>query len=785
MVRLRHVLVALLAAAYLTVLLTRTGSPAAIAVDDVGNLLSPLVAAGASRAAGRRCTGRLALSWNLLAASALSWAAGQAAWCWFELGLGAEVPFPGPPDVGYLLAVPLAVLALLVHPQAPRLVTGRLRLLGDGVLVGASLLSSVWRIGLEASYGSGSLALPQLLGLAYPLCDVVLLTLAVLLLSRANRATALPLLLVAGWVSAGTAGHLVYGVLAQAGRWTPGGPVDAAWGLGFLLLAAGAVRQQPVTDAALPVRRHSTVRTCLPYVPVALALVTAVVDRLRGAPVDSVAGSLLVLVIVVAGVRQLTALLENGRLTHGLEGVVAERTAQLRSLAHSDPLTGLPNRALLAERTASASEAGPVAVALLDLDRFKSVNDSLGHEAGDELLREVAQRLAGAVLPGETVGRLGGDEFAVVLPGVLDDAQALRAADRLLAAVTGTARVGSREVVVVASLGIVRARPGDTPADLLRNADVAMYAAKELAPGRREARTGSRRLFEPSMHEAVLQRLDLEADLREALDRGDVVPHFQPVVDLATGALTGVEALARWTRPDGTSVPPGVFVPLAEQCGLVVQLGRAVLRDACRVAAQWHRDAAAGVLASAPSLSVNVSAVQLASASFVDDVRDALAGSGLPSRQLVLEITETCVVEDPGTASVRLAEVRALGVRVAMDDFGTGYSALGLLPQLPLDIVKIDREFVRHVHRSPRDAALATAVLSLARSLDLVVVAEGVELQEQADRLREMGCPLAQGFLYAAALPAEELRRKLVPAIPAPRSEKATAPVSAFCPVGT
>ncbi len=560
--------VALCGLGYLGVLLAVPGSPVAIVVDDVGNLLSPLTAAAACALAARRCHGRLSLSWALLAASAFTWAGGQAAWCWFELGPRGAVPFPGPPDVGYLLAVPLAVTALLVHPQAPRPVSGRLRLLGDGVLVGASLLSAAWRVALQSTYADVDFRAAQLLGLAYPLLDVVLLTVVVLLLARANRATAVPLLLVAGWVSAGTAGHLVYGALAQSGGWSPGGPVDAAWGLGFLLLAGGAAAQRSLREDDFPVRRHSTLRTCLPYLPVALAVLATVVDRLRGAPIDGVAGSLLIVVVTVAGARQLTAMLENGRLTHDLESVVAERTAQLLELAQTDPLTGLPNRALLATRTAAALVDGHVAVALLDLDGFKAVNDSLGHEAGDGLLCQVADRLAAATHPGETVGRLGGDEFAVVLPGVRTQQQALAAADRLLLAATGTALADGREVLVVASLGVVLARPGDTPADLLRNADVAMYAAKELAPRRREGGRGSRMLFEPSMREAVLRRLDLESELREALARGEIVPHFQPVIDLRTGALRGVEALARWVRPDGVAVPPSVFVPLAEQCGL-------------------------------------------------------------------------------------------------------------------------------------------------------------------------------------------------------------------------
>jgi diguanylate cyclase len=770
MTRLRPALVGAVvvgAVGYLLVLLLDTGSRTAVVVDDLGNLTSPVIAATACAFAARRVSGRLRASWALLGCFAATWALGQAAWCWYGVVLREPVPFPGPPDIGYLLSVPFAVAALLVHPLAPRAATGRLRLLTDGVLVASGLMALSWRLALgESMRASGADPLAQALALAYPVLDVVLVTVIVLIATRAGRTAGRPLALAAAALVCGAVGHVVYGVMALAGTWVPGNPVDAAWGWGFLLLAAGAASQRPGVVAPDRDRVPGLLAGALPNLPLAAALTLAVVDRVQGRVADRVLGILIILAVVTASVRQLSALLENSRLTRDLERIVEERTAELRRLAETDPLTGLPNRTLLFERVSAATAAGPTAVALLDLDGFKAVNDSLGHAAGDELLVEVARRLRLAVPRRWTVARLGGDEFAVVMPGIGAQAGAARAVEDLLAALGGPVLVHDRTVSVTASVGVVVAAPGDSPTDLLRNADVAMYAAKDEGRASRVAQAGTGRVFVPAMREELLHRVALESDLRDALAAGEVVPHYQPVVELPGGGVRGVEALARWTRADGSTVPPGVFIPLAEESGLVGELGRAVLLQACRDLGAWHRLVADGLLPEAPTLSVNVSAVQLASPSLVEDVRLALAAGDIPAGELVVEITETAVVRDVDAAAERLAQLRDLGVRIALDDFGTGYSALGVLQRLPVDIVKIDRAFVAEVHRGPREAALATAVLALAASLGLTVVAEGIELQEQADRLAELGCGLGQGFLFSKALPAEALVELLVERTP-------------------
>jgi diguanylate cyclase (GGDEF)-like protein len=743
-------LAGLYATAYLLVLLLATGSRPAVVVDDLGNLVSPLLAAAACAFAARRTTGRTRTCWGLLGGYAAVWALGQAAWCWYEVVLGATVPFPGVPDVGYLASVPFVLAALLVHPDAPRVASGALRLTADALVVGASLLALSWRTALGEAYrSSGGSGLTQALGLAYPALDVVVITVLLLVCVRVRGAENRPFAWVAASLTAGAVGHVVYGALVQSGSWQPGNPVDAAWGVGFLLLALGAVseRGRPRTVAA---DRSAPVRaTLLPYLPLGLLISLAAFDNLDGSPPDQVTRFLGGIVFVAVLTRQLLALLENGRLARGLEATVAERTldlrrttAQLQQQAWTDSLTGLPNRARLFELIERALVDGQLCIALLDLDGFKSVNDSLGHATGDQLLRAVSDRLVAGMPVGAMAARLGGDEFAFLLTDCRSEQQGRAFGARVLRLLADPVDVEGRSLVVTGSIGLVLAVPGDTPESLLRNADVAMYAAKDAGKDRL-------RVFEPEMRDQLLARFALEADLRVALLAGDVTPWFQPVIDLDTGLITGVEALARWPR-NGELVSPAVFVPLAEQTGLVSLLGRQVLRAACAHAAAWNAEAPL-------TLSVNLSAVQLASDDLVDLVREALADSGLAPERLVLEITETVLVEDALSVGPRLAALRALGIRIALDDFGTGYSALGYLQKIPVDIVKIDRAFVRDVHLGARQSALAATVMTLAENLDLEVIAEGIELPEQAARLRELGCRLGQGFLYSQALPPAEL----------------------------
>ena len=423
--------------------------------------------------------------------------------------------------------------------------------------------------------------------------------------------------------------------------------------------------------------------------------------------------------------------------------------------ALSDPLTGLPNRSLLVDRLNQAIDrarrgGNRVAVLFIDLDRFKHVNDSLGHAVGDDLLCVAANRIRDAVRDADTTARLGGDEFVVVLDD-LSERDAAYAAQRILERLRQPVELGGRTIYVGASVGIALAGdPDDDAETLIRHADIAMYRAKAAGKDRYV-------LFEESMHAEVVERLELEAELRAAVAAGDIEVHVQPVVEVATGRLHGVEALARWTSPTRGDVPAPLFIDLAEDSGSIVELDRCVIAKACRVAAPWcDPHTGAGV-----ALHVNVSSRQLETSDFPAFLMATLGACGLEPDRLVLEITESQVMRDaPGTVD-RLRAMKALGVRLAIDDFGTGYSSLAYLNQFPIDILKIDRSFITNLTVAPQGARIAQAILQLARALNLEVVAEGVETEEQAALLAEMGCELAQGFHYARPMAPADFQPQL------------------------
>jgi diguanylate cyclase (GGDEF)-like protein len=408
-----------------------------------------------------------------------------------------------------------------------------------------------------------------------------------------------------------------------------------------------------------------------------------------------------------------------------------------------DPLTNLPNRALFLDRLGHAQQRAArsgtaVGVLFLDLDGFKTVNDSLGHGRGDELLVAVAQRLASVLRVGDTAARLGGDEFAILLEALSSEQEAVRVAERIMAALRAPLTLSGQDVAVRASIGIATARgPGG---DLLRDADLAMYQAK--AQGR-DRIVG----FDSEMHAAMVDRMAMESDLRRALERDELHLAFQPIVDLSSGGLIAVEALLRWRHPTRGIVAPLDFIPLAEETGLIVPIGAWVLEAACRAAATWS---------DAP-VSVNVSSVQLGAMSFPATVATALAATGLPPHRLILEITESVLVRNVESTAEQLAELKGLGVRIAIDDFGTGHSSLQYLQRLPIDTLKIPKPFVDELAAAGSEGVLARAILDLARSFGLDVIAEGIEVEPQRARLMELGCRAGQGFLFARPLTPEAL----------------------------
>jgi diguanylate cyclase (GGDEF)-like protein/PAS domain S-box-containing protein len=442
----------------------------------------------------------------------------------------------------------------------------------------------------------------------------------------------------------------------------------------------------------------------------------------------------------------------------GMIGVAADITdrkrlaEQLRHQALHDPLTDLANRALFQDRLEHAlarldRHDGLLAVLLLDLDGFKTVNDTLGHQIGDQLLALVAERLRTNVRPADTIARLGGDEFVVLVEDASGPTDAVAATQRLLGALATPISVASRDIQVRASVGIAIATPGAHPSDLVRDADVAMYQAKVEGGS-------SFRIFDPSMRAAVMDRAELETDLRQALDRDQFRLRYQPIVDLQSGRISGLEALVRWQHPTRGLLAPGSFISLAEETGLLVPIGAWVLHRACQQTRSWQ--------AAIPgyqqlSISVNLSAVQLAQPHLAAQIAQTLATTGLEARHLTLELTESLLIADVDTTAITLAELDRLGVRLAIDDFGTGYSSLAYLRRLPVDVLKIDKAFVDEVASSPDAAALAQAIINLAITFGLTTVAEGIEQLDQLQRLRELGCQHGQGYYFAKPLDDQQL----------------------------
>ena len=441
--------------------------------------------------------------------------------------------------------------------------------------------------------------------------------------------------------------------------------------------------------------------------------------------------------------------------------------AELTHQAYHDALTGLANRARFRDRVVAALDrAGGsperIAVLFLDLDDFKRVNDSFGHAEGDRLLREVGERLLACTRGCDTVARLGGDEFAVLLTNVRDEAGIVTAAERITRAMDAPVSLRGALVTVGVSIGIASAAHATYPDALLRNADVAMYGAKARGKGRHL-------VFEPAMHAAVLMRLQLEDDLRGALAGGDFHLDFQPIVRLATGEVTGAEALVRWTHAERGLVEPARFIPLAEETGLIVPLGAWVLREACRQGRDWFDRHGTGPGGVPFTVSVNISARQLAEPTFVQQVRNTLEESRLHPSSLVLEITESVLMRDTETMVGRMRALKALGVRLAVDDFGTGYSSLSYLHRFPVDILKIDKSFVDAVGSGRAEPALARAIVALGESLGLTTVAEGIEREAQRAGLVALRCELGQGYLFARPGPAAELTPRLELPTLAPR----------------
>jgi len=466
---------------------------------------------------------------------------------------------------------------------------------------------------------------------------------------------------------------------------------------------------------------------------------------------------------IMQSANALTRKWQNERIVRNqvetLEQVVTARTQgletankQLRHLATHDSLTGLPNRVLMDDRIgqciALADRQGQTfAVIVLDLDRFKVVNDSFGHRVGDELLREVAQRLKSVVREIDTVARLGGDEFVLIIAQSPERDAIQAVASRIIEVMQAPVRIAGVAIHTSPSIGIAfYPHDASTTESLLAHADAAMYYAKQQ--GRNNFQ-----YFVPSMNTATQEKVRLESDMHVALEQKQFELHYQPKVNTATGVMHGAEALLRWTHPEHGVIPPSKFIPIAEECGLIGALGAWVVREACRQARAWQLDGLPPL-----RIAVNISASQFRQGDIVSIIRDALDAVGLEARFLEIELTESVVMSDPEESIAILEKLSTMGVLVSIDDFGTGYSSMSYLRRFPIDKIKIDRGFISEAMSKPDDASIVRAIVSLAHNLRLKVVAEGVESTEQLDFLKTLGCDQYQGYHYSAALPAPQFQ---------------------------
>jgi diguanylate cyclase len=733
-------------------------------------------------------------------------------WTWVILSVGYGIqPFPSVADVFYLAGDAFVIVGLLamVHKRLPG---------GDraGVLdalivaIGVGLLSWVFVMApTVATTGGGALEIS--VALAYPVADIVLLGMLVRLFLAPSRPSTASTLLVAALV-AWLVGDFIYAFLALNNGYQAGDPLDATWLVASAFFGAAALHPSMRRVAAPAERtevRFSAVRFAVLGAASLMAPAVLVIQWSLGRPIDVpviAGGSVIMFLLVIARL---------GVLVSDLRTTLRQRDAlevELERRSLTDPLTGLPNRVLFHDRLTHAlsQRNGKAAVLFLDVDDFKTVNDTAGHEAGDTVLRSIADAIRGTLRPGDTAARLGGDEFGILLEDGPDAYGAGQVAERLLSAIQAPTEVANRDYTIGASIGISLGDASTSDAQaLMREADIAMYVAKGQGKGRFT-------VFEPSTHAPVLRSLELRADMEQAIREHQFELFYQPIVSLSTGEIAGVEALVRWRHPTRGLLEPADFIPLAEATGAIVPMGKWILEQACREAARWwgigrvqpfgsslgsSLDSSLGSSLGSSRrpgggayVSVNLSPLQIAQPGFSGFVAEVLASTGLSARQLVLETTESARLDQEG-ALASLRTLRAMGVRLAIDDFGTGYASLSQLRRIPFDILKIDQSFVADlsdpatapVHpaaapapapvpapsissasaaassdaRNARAESLLTGIVDMARRLNVACVAEGIENARQLSLLREIGCGFGQGYHFSEPLPVADFRALL------------------------
>ena len=733
-----------------------------IAYSALGMAFVWCITVGAHRANDR-------LSWYLMAAGVMCFTVGDSTQNFYPTILHQSLASPSLADALTLSGYPLIFAGVLRLTGSPNHSVRREEN-ADAAIVALGALSISWHFLMESYIHNSSASTTGLLvNLAYPVMNIALLFLVTraLLFGDSNRPFLM--LLAAGLITM-FAGDFTYDALSLHNGHTAGNAVDALALVEYVLIAAAALHPsaaerrcgQAVSRDGHPervatIQRRIPVVTLAGLIPAAMLLVCAGL----GLHVNVVAQSgfciavfalvyLRLMWLIKRMSRQSVEIEQHARALEASHLERDELEMELRHMAFNDELTGLANRALLHDRVehalaASIRSGQSMALCFGDLDGFKTVNDTLGHHVGDAVLVEAGRRLASIVRPGDTVARLGGDEFAVLMLDVGNPETAVAFAHRIVATLHDAIDLNGSQIGLSISVGVTLGDHCKSTEQLMNEADSAMYEAKANGKNRVVA-------FQSEMRTKVLERLELTGGFRGALERSEFILQYQPIFSLADNRLKGFEALVRWQHPSLGLVAPFRFIPLAEETGFIVPLGRWVLAEACDQLARWTSSAHEPL-----TIAVNLSRRQLVTPGLADEVRTALAFSGLAAHQLVLEITESLLMVDPERAHEALSELRAIGIRIAVDDFGTGYSSLSHLQQFPVDILKIDQSFVERLNvAEPQASALVTSIIGLAQSLGLHVIAEGIENEGQLRKLIDLGCKSGQGYLLGRPLDHQE-----------------------------
>jgi diguanylate cyclase (GGDEF)-like protein len=733
-------------AAFVLVMVARPGGQQVVTVvDDLGTTVTGMVAAAALAGRARLSRPAVRRSWALLAAGTFCAALGDLIWAQNELVLGRVTPFPSLADASYLLFPLFTGLGLLLHPTHRRTSRGVVRLLLDGILVAGSLFALSWLTALGAVARAGADSwLGLTVALAYPATDLVLLTVLLTAIIPSGARGRPGLATIGAALTMLTLSDSAFAYLSAVGSYTTGALLDCGFVAAYLLLALAALVASPDEGVAQP---HPPPppgwAVAVPYALCGCGVAASAASLLRGDQRLPMITSGVLVVGLLA--RQLVTITDNRRLLAG----IAERERRLEHQALHDDLTGLANRALFGDRLSHAMTLQPregrtIAVVFLDLDDFKLVNESLGHAVGDALLVRVAERLRAAVRPSDTVARLGGDEFAVL---VEDSDAPTETAARISQSFGQPFVIGDSTVPVRASLGVavVDAAAQPTAEELLRRAEVAVHSAKLRDRGRYV-------VFTPDLANVAADEFDIRDALTAAIAEGTVEVAYQPILVPYNRQLIGFEALARW-QLHGTPIAPDVFLPVARRLGLIAELDELVLAKALAQLARWRTMPGRGELTCA----VNADESLLDPGRALALYTGALAGYGLPPQALVVELPESHLSDSP-TLATTVADLRGAGIMVALDDFGTHGSSLARLHRVPVDIVKLDRDFLRPGADAEVDEAWLGGVIELAHRLGLRVVAEGVETEQQLRTLQELGCDAVQGYLLGRPVPASQVQ---------------------------